>query len=213
MKLFVLGATGATGTLFVSQALAAGHEVKAYVRNPAKVALRKPNLVVVSGQVDNADTLASAMVGQDAVVSMLGNGYGKVDKTLIDDSTRALIRAAAVSGVKRLVIMSAFGVGESFTKGSWLTRFFYKRILGGVFADKARGEARLKSSGLDWTLAYPVTLTDNPASNNIAAEPLEATPRLSGMPKISRADVAAFLLKTTVNRSFICQTVVLRPLQ
>jgi hypothetical protein len=62
-------------------------------------------------------------------------------------------------------------------------------------------------------VAYPVTLTDNQAINNTSVEPLEDTPRLSGMPKISRADVAAFLLKTTVNRSFIRQTVVLRPFQ
>jgi len=211
MKLFVLGGTGATGKLFVSQALAAGHHVTSYVRDPAKVALRNPNLAVVSGQVDNADTLASALVGQDAVVSMLGNGYGRTDKTLIEDSTRALIRAAETSGIKRLVIMSAFGVGESLTKGSPVGRFFYKRILDGTFADKARGEAQLKSSSLDWTLAYPVTLTDKPASNNVSASPLEDTPKLKGMSKISRADVAAFLLKTAVNGSFTRQTVVLRP--
>jgi len=209
MKLFVLGGTGATGTLFVSQALAAGHEVTAYVRDPAKVTVRKPNLAVVSGQADDADTLASALIGQHAVVSMLGNGYGKTDKTLIEDSTRALIRAAEVSGVNRLVIMSAFGVGESLTKGSLLGRFFYKRVLDGTFADKARAEAELKTSGLDWTLVYPVTLSDKPAGNNVSASRLEDTPRLTGMPKITRADVAAFLLKTVVNGSFTRQTVVL----
>jgi uncharacterized protein YbjT (DUF2867 family) len=210
MKLLVLGGTGATGKLFVSQALEAGHEVTAYVRDPAKVPQQQRNLTVVSGQVDNAETLASALAGQDAVVSMLGNGYGKTDKTLIEDSTRALIAAAEVTGVERVVIMSALGVGESFAKGSTVGKFFYKRVLAGTFADKVRGEAQLKSSGLDWTLAYAVTLSDKPLSNNVAASLLEDTPKLSGMPKITRADVAAWLLKTVASRSFTRQTVVLR---
>jgi uncharacterized protein YbjT (DUF2867 family) len=80
-----------------------------------------------------------------------------------------------------------------------------------VFADKARGEAQLKASGLDWTVVYPVTLTDKPASGSTAASPLDSMPKLAGMPRISRADVAAFLLETAVTASFVRQTVVLRP--
>jgi hypothetical protein len=45
------------------------------------------------------------------------------------DSTRALIRAAEQSGVTRVVIMSAFGVGDSLPKGSMMGRFFYKRVI------------------------------------------------------------------------------------
>ena len=146
----VLGATGATGTLFVSEALAAGHEVTAYVRDPAKVTLRKPNLAVVSGRVDDADTLASALVGQSAEVSMLGNGSGKTDKTLINDSTRALIRAADASGVKRLVVTSAFGVGESLAKSSWLGRLVYTRIWAACSWTRPGGSAaQVKRPGLD----------------------------------------------------------------
>jgi putative NADH-flavin reductase len=210
MKLLVLGATGATGKLFVSQALDAGHQVTAYVRDPAKVTQRQPNLAVVSGRVDDADALASALAGQDAVVSMLGNGMGKTDKTLIEDSTHALIRAAQDSGVERVVIMSALGVAESFAKGSTVGKFVYKRFMAGVFADKARGETELKSSRLDWTLAYPATLNNKPLSNNVTATLLEDTPKLTGMPNITRADVSAWLLKTVTTGSFARQTVVLR---
>ena len=69
--------------------------------------------------------------------------------------------------------------------------------------------ATLKSSGLDWTLAYPDTLTNRPASNKTEASRLEDTLRLKGMPRISRADVAAFLLKTAEEGSFVRQTVAL----
>jgi putative NADH-flavin reductase len=209
MKLLVLGATGATGTLFVADALAGGHQVTAYVRDPARVTTRDPNLTVVTGHADDSGALAAALPGHDAVISMLGNGYGRTGKTLINDSTRALIRAAEQSGVTRVVIMSAFGVGDSLPKGSMMGRFFYKRVIPGVLADKARGEAQLKSSGLDWTLAYPVTLNNKPATG-FTATPLDSTPKLSGMPSISRADVAAFLLNTAVNSTYTRQTVTLR---
>lgn len=210
MKLFVLGATGATGRRFVEQALDAGHQVTAYVRNPSKVTDSR-RLAIVAGSVDDPGALARAMVGHDAVVSMLGNGSGKTDKTLIDDSTRALIIAAQESGVKRLIVMSAFGVGESLPKASWLGKLVYKRVLGGVFADKARGEAQLRESGLDWTVVYPVTLNDKAATNKVVATSLEQTPKVSGMPKVTRADAAGFLLKSAENGTYVRKTVVLRP--
>jgi putative NADH-flavin reductase len=210
MKFLVLGATGATGTLFVAQALAAGHDVTAYVRNPAKITTPHPHLTVVPGAADDTDKLASSLAGHDAIVSTLGRPPGKTDPTLMEDTTRALIRAADVSGVKRLLVMSAFGVGDSLPKGSLIGKIVYTRILGKVFADKARGETLLKASGLDWTIVYPVTLTNKPVSNDAIASPLADTPKLRGIPKVSRADVAAFLLQAAVNGSFMQQTVVLR---
>lgn len=209
MKLFVLGATGATGLHFVARALDAGHHVTAYVRDPRKVT--DSRVVTVAGSVDDPGALARAMADHDAVVSMLGNGSGKTDKTLIDDSTRALIRAAQQSGVKRLVVMSAFGVGDSLHKASWLGKLVYKRVLGEVFADKARGEAQLRESGLAWTVVYPVTLNDKEATDKVVATSLDQTPKLPGMPRVTRADVAGFLLSTAENGSYVRSTVVLRP--
>jgi putative NADH-flavin reductase len=209
MKLFILGATGATGRRFVEQALDAGHDVTAYVRNTGKITDKRLN--TVAGSVDDAGAMARAMVDHDAVVSMLGNGSGKTDKTLINDSTRALVIAAQESGVKRLVMMSAFGVGDSLPKASWLGKLVYKRVLGEVFADKVRGEARLRDSGLDWTIVYPVTLNDKEATGKVVATSLEQTPRLPGMPKVTRADAAGFLLKTAANGTYVRKTVVLRP--
>lgn len=147
MKFLVLGATGATGGLFVEQATAAGHEVVVFVRNPAKLTPRD-RLAVVAGDVRDARALAEAMHGTDAVVSTLGLGKAKDPANLIADSTRALVEAAEEGGTKRLVIMSAFGVGESLPKGSAILRFLYK---GGraTFADKAAGEQILTAS--PWT--------------------------------------------------------------
>ena len=207
MKFLLLGAAGATGRLFLEQATAAGHEVTAYVRDRGRLTPR-PRLTTAGGDVRDADTLTKAMQGTDVLVSTLGIGKAKDPGNLIADSTRAIVHAAERSGTKRLVIMSAFGVGESLGKANALMRFLYA---GGkaTFADKADGERILAGSSLDWTLAYPVLLTNKPASGRVHATDLADLDRLSGMPRISRADVATFLLTTAIDGTWSRRTVVL----
>lgn len=206
MRFLLLGATGATGGLFTDAATAAGHEVVAFVRDRAKLAQRE-RVTAVAGDVRDAEALAEAMRGVDAVVSTLGIGKAKDPANLITDSTSALVQAAETSGTKRVVVMSAFGVGESLAKASGILRFLYK---GGKanFADKAAGERILTASALDWTLVYPVLLTNKPATA-VQAIDLKQLDRLPGMPRISRADVAAFLLSAAAEGSWSRRTAVL----
>ncbi len=207
MKFLVLGATGATGSLFVEQALAADHDVTAYVRDPGKVAARD-RLTVIAGQLSDVDALTEAMRGQDAVVSMLGLGRAKAGD-FIAESSRAIAEAAEHSGTKRVLIMSAFGVGESLPKASSIARFMYS--LGGkaIYADKAAGERILTAADLDLTIAYPVLLTSGPVSDNARAIDLAELTRLPGVPRISRADVAAFFLDAAENGTWSRRTAVL----
>ena len=208
MKFLLLGATGATGTLFVERATAAGHEVVAFVRDASKIT-PADRLTVVEGDVRDARALTEAMRGIDAVVSTLGLGKVKDPGNLIADTTRALVRAAEDSGTKRVLIMSAFGVGDSLAKASAFARVLYNSGGKAPFADKAAGERILTASGLDWTLAYPVLLTNKPAAGDVHAVDLTALDRLPGLPRISRADVAAFLLEAAVEGSWSRRTAVL----
>jgi putative NADH-flavin reductase len=208
MKFLLLGATGATGTLFVERATAAGHEVVAFVRDASKIT-PADRLTVVEGDVRDAHALTEAMRGIDAVVSTLGLGKVKDPGNLIADTTRALVRAAEDSATKRVLIMSAFGVGDSLAKASAFARVLYNSGGKAPFADKAAGERILTASGLDWTLAYPVLLTNKPATGDVHAVDLTALDRLPGLPRISRADVAAFLLEAAVEGSWSRRTAVL----
>ena len=72
MKIAVFGATRGTGRAVVEQALARGHEVTAFARNPAAVAASHARLRVVQGDAFDAAAVARAVQGQDAVVSSLG---------------------------------------------------------------------------------------------------------------------------------------------
>ncbi|WP_105974299.1 NAD(P)-dependent oxidoreductase [Streptomyces geranii] len=208
MKFLLLGATGTTGALFVDRAVAAGHEVVAFVRTPSKIT-PVDRLTVVKGNVRDARALTEAMRGTDAVVSTLGLGKAKNPDDLIADTTRVLVRAAEDSGTKRVLIMSAFGVGDSLAKASAFARLLYKSGGKATFADKAAGERILTASGLDWTLAYPVLLTNKPATGDAHAVDLTALDRLPGLPRISRADVAAFLLDAAVTGAWSRRTAVL----
>lgn len=200
MKFLVLGATGATGTLFTDAAIAAGHQVVALVRNPQKLPARE-GLQAISGEVRDTEAIAHAGEGADAIISALGVGNTRRPDNLIRDATQAVIDAAAHTGLQRVVWQSALGVGESYPKVSLLMRLGY-RVAPEVFRDKARAEQLLRASTLDWTIAYPGVLTKGPATKNVSATDLDEIDKVKGMPRISRADVADFLLRAATTTTW-----------
>ena len=126
MKILVMGASGKTGHEVVRQALAAGHEVTAFVRDPSRLELRAPRMTVATGDARSADDLRRALAEQDAVISALGGTAkggmarplgGKPGGGLIEASTAALIEAAGEAGVRRVVMMSTFMLAPNFRCG------------------------------------------------------------------------------------------------
>ena len=205
-KIVVFGPTGATGREIVSQALAQGHEVTAFARSPAKLAAAGDRWRVVTGSVtEDADKVAQAVRGQDAVISALGRGNSLSSQNLISRSVRVIVAAMHSEGVRRLIFVSAFGVGESRRDAPLLPRIMYRLFLGRLFADKAAADDYLRRSDLDWTLVYPVLLTNGPATGRYrVGERL----RLGALPKISRADVAAFILTQLDDTAYLRKTAV-----
>jgi putative NADH-flavin reductase len=206
VRIFVLGATGHTGSVFVEQALAAGHELTAYVRSPDKLPVQA-RLFVVAGDVLDPVPLAEAMRGHDAVVSMLGV-RSLAPHDFSAKSTTAIVAAAEGSGVRRVVLMSAFGTGETIDKASTGARLMFRSAAKGIQDDKAAGEEVLVASALDWTIAYPVVLSNGPATGYHAVD-LAELDHVPGLPRISRADVAAFLLKAASGEKWSRRKVVL----
>lgn len=207
MKLLVLGATGATGLQIVRQGLAQGNEVTAFARDPVKLIMADPRLHVVGGTLPgDAEALAGALRGQDAVICALGVRNAFKSGGLIESAMRVLVPAMERAGVRRLLLLSANGVGETRERSPLLPRIMYRLLLGDIFADKAAGEALVCASSLEWTIAYPTLLTDGPLTGRYrAGEALQ----LRGMPKIARADVADFLLRELALRAFVRKGVVL----
>jgi putative NADH-flavin reductase len=195
MKIIVFGATGKTGLQVVRQALDAGHEVTAFVRDPARLQIHHPHLRVAVGQVTtDQEAVTSAVEGHHAVISALGSAQtlqGMRSPTIMAKATPVIIQAMTDAGADRLVFLSSLGVGDSYAQAPPLLKVLYKLFLGPVYADKAAGEQLLRDSTLNWTLVYPVLLTNGPHTGSYrSGESL----KLTGMPRISRADVAEFML-------------------
>ena len=191
MNLLVLGATGRTGLLVVEQALAAGHKVTALVRSPEKVTIRNSNLRVVAGRATDAEDVAQAMAGADAVISALGG-----DGSVIADSARAIVEAAHRTGLKRVVLLSSFLVEQG--RMGVLFRLLTGVAQSSMIQDKNTGEDLLRQSDLEWTIAYPGRLTDEPATGVVEVLPDGAKRRITE--RISRADVAGWLIEAATSQ-------------
>lgn len=206
MKLLVLGAAGATGRELLVQALNAGHDVTALVRDPAGLGDLARQVRVVTADATSERALTAALPGHSAILSTLGSGKS-LKSDIASRAAAAVTAAAEQTGVSRLVLLSAFGVGNSLGQASTTQRLMYRTVMRSLFADKADADARVRASGLDWTLVYPVTLTNGPATGG-AYRAGERLP-MKGMPQISRADVAAFMLAATTRDDWIRRTVIL----
>ncbi len=204
MKLTIFAATGGVGRQLLEQAVAAGHDVTAVARNPAKVA---PDVPVVRADLaePDPDVLASAVKGADAVLSGLGP-HSRAEAGIAAPGTRSIVGAMKAADVRRIVVVSAAPAGTVPTPGRPHPPrhdpgdgFFMRHLLGPiskvtlgpVFADLAEMEDVLRDSGLDWTSVRPPRLTDRPATG---AYRTAAGRNLRGGTVVSRADVAAFML-------------------
>ncbi|MEU5660625.1 NAD(P)H-binding protein [Streptomyces sp. NPDC047737] len=194
MRLTVFGATGAVGQEIVRQARAAGHEVTAVVRDPARLpeGLRTagPDDVV---RLDDEAAVRAAVAGRDAVLSGLG-ARGRKAGDVAERLTRQVLAAMEAEGTRRLLVVSAAPVGPAPADDPLLDRTVRKvigAVLKEVYADLTRMEAALAAGAADWTSVRPPKLTDGPLTGKYRTV-VGGTPR-SGR-SIARADVAHAML-------------------
>ncbi|MGW1317049.1 NAD(P)-dependent oxidoreductase [Streptomyces sp. NPDC002426] len=194
MRLTVFGATGAVGQEVVRQALAAGHEVTAVVRDPARLpeGLRGAALHAVVPLGDEP-AVRGAVAGRDAVLSGLG-ARGRKAGDVTERLTVRVLEAMEAEGVRRLLVVSAAPVGPAPADDPLLDRVV-RRVIGvvlkEVYADLTRMEAALAGSATDWTSVRPPKLTNGPLTGAYRTV-VGGTPR-SGR-SLARADVAHAML-------------------
>jgi putative NADH-flavin reductase len=205
-RVLILGATGGTGRHLVLQAIAAGHDATILVRHPERLPAGIERARVVTGDATDAAAVREVVRGQDSVISVLGVGTALKSSGLITNAAPAVVEAMSQAGVRRLVWTSAYGVGETYRDAPLIPRILFAVLLRDLYADKTAGEAAIRSSQLDWTLVHPTTLSNRPAKGRCrSGERL----KLSGMPTISRADVAAFLVTQLDDRTYSRKSVLI----
>ncbi|MFE7269240.1 NAD(P)-dependent oxidoreductase [Streptomyces sp. NPDC057623] len=195
MKLTVFGATGGIGKEVVRQALHAGHEVTAVVRDPARFTLSdgRGRLEVFRADLTDPGALRPAVAGRDAVLSGLG-ARNRGDAGVAARLTRTVLAALEAEEVRRLMVVSAAPVGPE-PEGEGLldraVRGVVSAVLKDIYADLREMEAAVARSAVDWTVVRPPRLQDKPLTGGYRAV-------VGGFPLrgrfIGRADVAHAML-------------------
>jgi uncharacterized protein YbjT (DUF2867 family) len=212
MRVIVFGATGGTGQATLHALVAGGHHVTAFARDPGVLA-SIAGITVVQGDVMRQSDVSGAAPGHDAAIVTLGNSQNPfammvgakrtTPADVCEVGTRHIIAAMAASGIARLVVVTAFGIGETRSRLPLTFKIFYRLVLREHMADKERQEALIRKSGLDWTIVQPVGLIDGAATGRWFADD---TGRIRRQ-QIRRADVAAFLLNLMSGDESLRETV------
>ena len=201
MNVVVFGATGKTGGLVVDRALAKGHQVTVLVRNAAK--FTKPGVRVLTGDATNPSDVVAAVKAQDAVLDTIGGATPYKATQLEATTVRNMIAAMQAEGVRRLIVVSMMGLGESRAQSPfWYKHLLMTTFLNGSTKDKAAMERAVTASGLDYTIARPPILKDNPPTGTTTI----LGPGQIGH-SITRADLANFLVDQLEMRNTIGHTI------
>lgn len=217
MKLTIFAATGGIGRQAFDQAVAAGHDVTAVVRNPGKLA-GQARIVRADLAAPDPAVLEAAVDGADAVLSGLGP-RSMSEAGIASAGTRAIVAAMQAAGTRRIVVVSAAPISTvpsparpNPPKHDPGDGFFMRHVFSHVaktafrkhYADLALMEDILADSGLDWTLVRPPRLTDKPLTGSYRTA---LGRNIRGGFLVSRADVAHLMLRVVEQPETIKQTV------
>ena len=209
-SVLIIGASGGIGREAVHQALAAGHGVRAFARSADRLAIQHSDLEKFPGDALDADQIKAALDGIDVVIQAVGVAAGPEmvlrPVHLFSQSTEILVKAMQAAGVKRLISVTGFGAGDSYSRIGCLQRIPFRLILGRAYDDKNVQERLIRGSEVDWVIARPVILTNGAKTGRyrVLVEPKQWR---NGF--ISRADVADFLVGQIENDDYLGKTPVL----
>lgn len=198
MKITVVGGSRGTGALVARQAASAGHEVRTVSRSPGAPIAGVEQLALDATDVG---ALQPAVKGADAVIVTVG-APAKAGETPRTDITRAVIAAMEAEGVRRILVQSSWGVGDSYDSMPFvMKRLVVPLILKQALVDHGLQEGLLAQSGLDWTVLRPGGLTNDAAAGTVRLGPSAGGPKTLG--RMARADVAALLLSCAADPTTI----------
>jgi putative NADH-flavin reductase len=212
MRIAIIGASRGIGAELLKAAIEEGHEVTALVRDPDALDISTPRLKVIKGDILDPSSVAAALAkpigtiiaGQDAICVCIGIPPTRKPVDVFSRGTQNILNAIGKESNQKLILVTGIGAGESKGHGG----FFYDRILNPLllatnYADKDRAESIVKASNVEWLIVRPGFLTNGPRTGKY-----RAIENLSGVTagKISRADVADFILKQLVSPTYFGKT-------
>jgi putative NADH-flavin reductase len=193
MNIIIFGATGHTGSCIVDLALAQGHTVTAFARDPKSFSNPRSGLSIIRGDVLDATAVEQAIAGHDVVLSALG-GRTLDPSTVISEGTRHIIQGMKKHEVRRIVAILASGI-ISGTIAPMFTN---------INAEHRRILEMLKHSELEWIAACPPYIRDYPFTGIYM---LHTDQMPSDRMQISKFDLADFMLRQLNSDTYLQQAV------
>lgn len=221
MRLLVVGGSGRTGKLIIEDALEKGNTVTALVRNPSSLEERA-GLNIVKGSPLSTEDIKSAFEATSeppqAVITALNatrvsdSPFAKplAPPRFLADSHANLLTVMSQFGVKRIVAMSAYGVGDSTGEISWIFRLLLRHSnMKYQFEDHDHTDVELKQSTADWTLVRPVILADDETKGKEVKDAGDLGKGVSMFVKVSRRSVAEFMVDAATEGKYVKRTPVI----
>jgi putative NADH-flavin reductase len=204
MKIAIIGASRGIGYELLKTALEEGHDVTALGRNPAKLYISNSRLKILKGDILDPASATAVTAGQDAVCVCVGIPPTRKPVNVFSRGTELILAAMGRESHQKLIAVTGIGAGDSKGHGG----FFYDRVinpllLGTIYADKDRQESIIKASDVEWLIVRPGSLTNGPRTGKY-----RVIENLSGVTagKISRLDVADFMLKQLTTPTYFGKT-------
>jgi putative NADH-flavin reductase len=201
MKILVLGAAGGAGRQLASQAIAAGHRVTAFARDPSKLNMSAPDLVPFRADAGDAEALRRALDGQDAVICAMGNPTPRQRNPALVTAIAGLVKLMESAGPSRLLYLSTILVPESRARAGRLAATVAPLIIGNDISDHVDKEQAITKSTLDWTIVRPTKLSNGPPTGRYLAGTDAVASKALGL--VSRSDLAHFMVDELANNRFV----------
>ncbi len=210
MNILLFGATGGTGKEILAKLLGANHQVAALVRNPEnlKDISEHQRLNIIRGSIHNPDTYQKAMNNCDLVISALGTGTSRKPTEVYSKGGQQIISAMRKANKKRLITLTAgaFDPTDPATQ-NFIVKYIVQPLFKNIYADMRRWETILENSkDIDWTIVRPSRLTNGKEKGNYRVG-LNHCPKRGS--KISRKDLADFIVKQLDNETYVRQKAVI----
>ncbi|AZA82394.1 epimerase [Chryseobacterium lactis] len=206
MNLAIIGASAGVGFETLQQALKKGYYVKALSRTEPNYK-DSEHLRHIKGSATNIKDVISLLEGTDAVLITVGSKKKK-NITMFSEMATAVVHAAnEINYANPILIISGFGVGESYSFASFFIRTVIKFFLKDQYRDKNLMENIFVNSDLNWEIIQPGILSNGNAKGHYRISTDLSQKMKVG--KISRADLAGYMLKEAVDKSNIQEKVII----
>ena len=207
MKLAIIGASHGIGKQLLKLALKEAHEVTVLLRKPNKLKISDSNLHIIKGDILDPSSVAAAAAGQDGICVCIGISPGRKPVEVFSKGIKNVLSSIGDNTEQKLIAVTGIGAGNSKGHGGFLyDRIINPLLLKEIYKDKDREETLIKESHSNWMIIRPGFLTDGSITGKY-----RVIENLAGITagKISRSDVADFMLKQLKEPTYFGRTLLL----